>query len=84
MSEKELPPVIALRAATHKRGSPYPEMIFDDEASRYGRVYSSYACTCNDDIKQRLDEHYQKNPKATECTYFWYEMFKEPIKMEER
>ena len=82
MSEKELPPVIALRAATHKRGTPYPQMEFDAEASRYGRVYSNSSCASNEDIKQRLDEHYQKYPKATECTYFWYEMFKEPLKME--
>jgi hypothetical protein len=80
--EKELPPVIALRAATHKRGTPYPEMVFDEEASRYGRVYTSYACSSNEDIKARLDEHYQRHPKATEATYFWYEMFKEPIKKE--
>ncbi len=80
--EKELPPVIALRAATHKRGTPYPEMVFDEEASRYGRVYTSYACSSNEDVKARLDEHYQRHPKATEATYFWYEMFKEPIKKE--
>jgi hypothetical protein len=83
MSEKELPPVLALRAATHKRGTPYPEMTFDPIAEQYGRKYSSYPCYCNEDIKQRLDEHYNRNPKATEATYFWYELYKEPNKTEE-
>ena len=81
--EKELPPVIALRATTHKRGTPYPEIEFDQEAAKYGRVYTPYACFCNEDIKIKLDEQYNKNPKATEATFFWYEMFKEPIKTEE-
>jgi hypothetical protein len=75
--ENELPPVIALRAATHKKGTPYPEMEFDREAEKWGRMYTSYACFSNEDIKIKLDEHYNKNPKAVECTYFWYELFKE-------
>lgn len=81
--EKELPPVLALRAATHKRGTPYPEMEFDQEALKYGRKYSTYVCTCNEDIKMRLDEHYNRHPKATEASYFWYEIYKEPLKKEE-
>jgi len=82
--ENELPPVLALRAATHKRGTPYPEMVFEEEAIKYGRKYSSYPCFSNEDIKTKLDEHYNKNPKSNECTYFWYELFKEPIKTEEK
>jgi len=82
MSEKELPPVLALRAATHKKGTPYPQMEFDGVAEKYGRMYSSYVCYSNEDIQQKLDEHYGKHPKAIECTYFWYELFKEPIKAE--
>jgi hypothetical protein len=78
--EKELPPVIALRAATHKKGTPYPEMEFDKEAEKWGRMYSSFPCYSNEDIKLKLDEHYAKYPKANDCTYFWYELFKEPIK----
>jgi hypothetical protein len=66
----------------HKRGTPYPEMEFDQEAAKYGRMYTSYACFCNEDIKARLDEHYNRHPKATEAPFFWYEMFKEPIKKE--
>jgi hypothetical protein len=82
--EKELPPVLALRATTHKRGTPYPEMEFDQEAAKYGRVYTSYACSSNEDIKLRLDEHYNRYPKATEATFFWYEMFKDVNKTEEK
>jgi hypothetical protein len=81
--EKELPPVIALRAATHKRGTPYPEMVFDQEAAKHGKKYSSYACSSNEDIKLRIEEHYNRHPKAAEATYFWYEIYKEPIKKEE-
>ena len=80
--DSELPPVIALRASKHVKGSPYPEMIFDEEAAKWGRKYSSYACFSNEDIKNRLDEHYGRNPKAIDCTYFWYELFKEPVKTE--
>ena len=80
--ENELPPVIALRAAKHIKGTPYPELIFDQEAVKYGRMYTTYACFSNEDIKQKLDEHYTKHPKSNECTYFWYELYKEPIKME--
>ena len=83
MSEKELPPVIALRVLKHTKGTPYPEMQFDQEVAKYGRVYTSYACFCNEDIKIRLDEQYAKNPKATEGTIFYYEIYKEPIKKEE-
>ena len=75
--EKELPPVIALRAATHKKGTPYPEINFDSEAEKYGRMYSSFVCYSNEDIKNKLEEHYTKHPKAVDCTYFWYEMYKE-------
>ena len=75
--EKELPPVIALRAATHKKGTPFPEMEFDKEAEKWGRMYTSYACFSNEDIKNKLEEQYNKYPKATDCTYFWYEIFKE-------
>ncbi len=75
--EKELPPVIALRAATHKKGTPYPEINFDNEAEKYGRMYSSFVCYSNEDIKNKLEEHYTKHPKAVDCTYFWYEMYKE-------
>lgn len=82
MSEKELPPVLALRAATHKRGTPYPEMEFDPVAAEYGKRYSSYPCYSNEDIKKTLDEQYQKNAKITEATYFWYEIYKEPTKTE--
>lgn len=83
MNEKELPPVIALRALKHIKGSPYPEMEFDQEAAKYGRMYTSYACFSNEDIKFRLDEQYAKNSKITEATIFYYEMYKEPIKKEE-
>jgi hypothetical protein len=83
MSEKELPPVIALRVLKHAKGTPYPEMQFDQEAVKYGRVYTSYACFSNEDIKLRLDEQYTKNPKAVEGTIFYYEMYKEPTKKEE-
>lgn len=75
--DKDLPPVIALKAAKHVKGTPYPEMDFDKEAEQYGRRYTAYACFSNEDIKNRLDEHYQKYPKAVDCTYFWYEMFKD-------
>jgi hypothetical protein len=81
--ENELRPVLALRAATHKRGTPYPEMEFDKEAEKYGRKLSSFPCYSNDDIKMRLDEHYNRNPKSNEATYFWYEIYKEPPKKEE-
>lgn len=83
MSANELPPVIALRVLKHIKGTPYPEMEFDQEAAKYGRVYTSYACFSNEDIKFRLDEQYAKNPKSTEGTIFYYEMYKEPIKKEE-
>lgn len=83
MSEKELPPVIALRVLKHIKGTPYPEMQFDQEAAKYGRVYTSYACSSNEDIRLRLDEQYTKNPKAIEGTIFYYEMYKEPLKKEE-
>jgi hypothetical protein len=83
MSAEELPPVIALRAFKHIKGTPYPEMKFDQEAAKWGRKYTSYACFSNEDIKLRLDEQYTKNPKATETTIFYYELFKEPIKTEE-
>lgn len=82
--ENELPPVIALRAAKHIRNTPYPEMVFDEEAAKWGRKYSSFACYSNEDIKNMLDAHYTKNPKSNECTYFWYELFKEPVKMEQK
>lgn len=82
MSTKELPPVIALRALKHIKGTAYPELVFDQEAAKWGRLYTSYACFSNEDIKLRLDEQYTKNPKATEGTIFYYEMFKEPIKTE--
>jgi hypothetical protein len=83
MSDIELPPVIALKAAVHKKGTPYPEMVFDQSVEKYGRMYTEFACYSNEDIKTKLDEHYQRNPKATDCTYFWYELFKEPIKTEQ-
>ena len=83
MSEINLPPVIALRAATHKKGSAIPEMVFDQTIEKYGRMHTNYVCYSNEDIKQKLEEHYAKYPKATECTYFWYELYKEPIKKEE-
>lgn len=83
MSEKELPPVIALRVLKHIKGTPYPEMQFDQEAAKYGRIYTSYACFSNEDIKFRLDEQYSKNPKATEGTIFYYEMYKDTTKKEE-
>jgi len=75
--EKELPPGIALRAATHKKGTPYPEMNFDSEAEKYGRMYTSFVCYSNEDIKTKLEEHYTKHPKAVDCAYFWYEIYKE-------
>lgn len=75
--KKELPPVISLRAATHKKGTPYPEMDFDKEVEKWGRMHSSFVCYSNEDIKAKLDEHYTKHPKANDCTYFWYEMYKE-------
>lgn len=81
--EKELPPVIELRAAVHKRGTPYPELEFDEEASKYGRTLSTYPCFSNADIKSKLDEHYGRYPKSDECTYFWYELFKERPKKEQ-
>lgn len=83
MSDTQLPPVLALRAAVHKKGTPYPQMEFDGAAEKYGRMYTNYVCYSNEDIKQKLDEHYSKHPKAAECTYFWYELFKESIKTEQ-
>jgi hypothetical protein len=81
--ENNLKPVICLRATIHKRGTPYPEMEFDQEAAKHGKLYTTYACSTNSDIKARLDEHYNRHPKATEAAFFWYEMFKDPIKTEE-
>ena len=34
-------------------------------------------------MKNKLEEQYTKNPKATEGIVFYYEIYKEPIKKEE-
>jgi hypothetical protein len=80
MIDPETPTAITLKVSTHKKGTPFPEMIFDEQACNYGKMYTSYACFSNEDIKRKLTEHYEKYPKANECVYFWYEMYKEPIK----